>query len=72
MVDGGNEEGADELPGHVLGEGDAAETGPAMEAGAVRRVRVGSNGDERCAADGEQVEGVDDVTTGEGRELPGV
>ena len=57
----GNEEGAEEFAGQVLGKADADVAAPAGNAGAVSGVRVDGDGDGGFTGDGEQVEGVEKV-----------
>jgi len=63
--DGGNQEGAKELIGHVLGEVDPGQSAPAGKSRAVRRVRIGSDFDACLAENCGQVPGINEVIDGE-------
>lgn len=67
----GNEKGAEEFAGQVLGKADADVAAPAGNAGAVGGMRVGGDGDAGFTGDGEQVEGVEQVVPGEQCLFPG-
>jgi len=62
--EGGDGEGAEEFAGYVLGKTDADVARIAGHAGTVGGMGVSGNGDGRYAADGDDVEGVDDVAHG--------
>jgi len=70
MGDGGNEESAEELTGHVLRVADAHIAAKPGHAGAVGGVGVGAHGNGGDAEDGNGVEGVGDVANGEPGFLP--
>ncbi len=61
MGNGGDQEGAEELAGEILGEADAHVAAEPGHARAVAGVGIGSNGDATLPKDREEVEGVDQV-----------